>query len=408
VAAAHALHAGVHAGHLSRRRCTRKQDAALAWTLYNKHSQPASPRPEPHASAHARKRTRRPPTPPAHLVRGHLAHEAIWSARASAGRGGGWRCSSWGSWRSPGLQVGRPPACGAVGRAVPAAPSLTAAGRRWRARERGAAAGLAGGVVPAGEPPAGLAAGLARGAVGPGGGGRGARAAAPAAHEPALRRTAQPSLTATPPACRAAAPRQQQRRRGRQAAMVGGRPAARAGALCGKGDLAHQQPCLPSAAPARRCRIETLSWTPRAFLFHAFLSEAECDHLIGLATPQGRGRRGPRAAGGGRPGVSLPPPPIPCLPFPPSSATGGLHGPPPWAAAAGSSQVQQQQRQRRRPTPPCRGPEAPRWYKLAQPSRLHLSTPCPRPPPHPLPTPSCCSSRAPWWWARGALRRWTR
>ncbi|CAD7698175.1 unnamed protein product [Ostreobium quekettii] len=32
--------------------------------------------------------------------------------------------------------------------------------------------------------------------------------------------------------------------------------------------------------------IETLSWRPRAFLYHSFLSDAECDHLIKLGAPQ--------------------------------------------------------------------------------------------------------------------------
>lgn len=32
--------------------------------------------------------------------------------------------------------------------------------------------------------------------------------------------------------------------------------------------------------------IETISWVPRAFIYHGFLSHAECDHLIGLALPK--------------------------------------------------------------------------------------------------------------------------
>ena len=32
-----------------------------------------------------------------------------------------------------------------------------------------------------------------------------------------------------------------------------------------------------------RGRVEQLSWKPRAFLFHNFLSDEECDHLINLA-----------------------------------------------------------------------------------------------------------------------------
>jgi hypothetical protein len=31
--------------------------------------------------------------------------------------------------------------------------------------------------------------------------------------------------------------------------------------------------------------IETMSWKPRAFVYHGFLSEQECDHIIALATP---------------------------------------------------------------------------------------------------------------------------
>jgi prolyl 4-hydroxylase len=32
------------------------------------------------------------------------------------------------------------------------------------------------------------------------------------------------------------------------------------------------------------CRIETISWKPRAFIFHGFLSEEECDHLVELGS----------------------------------------------------------------------------------------------------------------------------
>ena len=31
--------------------------------------------------------------------------------------------------------------------------------------------------------------------------------------------------------------------------------------------------------------IEALSWRPRAFLYHNFLSLEECDHIIAVATP---------------------------------------------------------------------------------------------------------------------------
>ncbi len=32
------------------------------------------------------------------------------------------------------------------------------------------------------------------------------------------------------------------------------------------------------------CRIETISWSPRAFVYHHFLSDAECDHLIDIGS----------------------------------------------------------------------------------------------------------------------------
>jgi prolyl 4-hydroxylase len=39
-------------------------------------------------------------------------------------------------------------------------------------------------------------------------------------------------------------------------------------------------------AAARKRGVEVLSWSPRIFLFRGFLSEAECDNLIKLATPR--------------------------------------------------------------------------------------------------------------------------
>lgn len=33
-------------------------------------------------------------------------------------------------------------------------------------------------------------------------------------------------------------------------------------------------------------KIEQVSWTPRAYVLHEFLSDEECDHIIGLAKPQ--------------------------------------------------------------------------------------------------------------------------
>ena len=43
--------------------------------------------------------------------------------------------------------------------------------------------------------------------------------------------------------------------------------------------------CVPLACiPCRNCahRVETISWAPRAFVHHKFLTHAECDHLIRL------------------------------------------------------------------------------------------------------------------------------
>ena len=31
------------------------------------------------------------------------------------------------------------------------------------------------------------------------------------------------------------------------------------------------------------CRVAPLAWRPRAFLFHNFLSEEECQHIISMA-----------------------------------------------------------------------------------------------------------------------------
>ena len=33
------------------------------------------------------------------------------------------------------------------------------------------------------------------------------------------------------------------------------------------------------------CRIEHLSWRPRAWLYHNFMTEEECDHIMQLAAP---------------------------------------------------------------------------------------------------------------------------
>lgn len=33
------------------------------------------------------------------------------------------------------------------------------------------------------------------------------------------------------------------------------------------------------------CRVELLSWKPRAFIYHDFLSAYECNHIIRTAQP---------------------------------------------------------------------------------------------------------------------------
>ena len=35
-------------------------------------------------------------------------------------------------------------------------------------------------------------------------------------------------------------------------------------------------------------RVEPISWQPRAFVYHHFLSDEECDHIVSLAKPQVR------------------------------------------------------------------------------------------------------------------------
>ena len=32
-------------------------------------------------------------------------------------------------------------------------------------------------------------------------------------------------------------------------------------------------------------RVETISWKPRAYIYHNFMSEEECDHIVELARP---------------------------------------------------------------------------------------------------------------------------
>lgn len=40
------------------------------------------------------------------------------------------------------------------------------------------------------------------------------------------------------------------------------------------------------AEEAKRPWIEQVSWKPRAYLYHNFLSEEEADHIVELATPR--------------------------------------------------------------------------------------------------------------------------
>jgi hypothetical protein len=40
---------------------------------------------------------------------------------------------------------------------------------------------------------------------------------------------------------------------------------------------------LLAASPP--CRIEVVSWKPRAFVYHNFLSDAEAEHIKKLAAP---------------------------------------------------------------------------------------------------------------------------
>jgi len=50
-------------------------------------------------------------------------------------------------------------------------------------------------------------------------------------------------------------------------------------------NLAYVDLGSPRSTPSGPGWIETLSWEPRAFVYHNFLSAAECDHLISLARP---------------------------------------------------------------------------------------------------------------------------
>ncbi|GBF89628.1 hypothetical protein Rsub_02346 [Raphidocelis subcapitata] len=48
----------------------------------------------------------------------------------------------------------------------------------------------------------------------------------------------------------------------------------------------HQLHDRPAADPPSRTWVRTLSWAPRAFAFHGFLSDEECEHIKRLAAPQ--------------------------------------------------------------------------------------------------------------------------
>uniref|UniRef100_A0A6U1L3D7 procollagen-proline 4-dioxygenase n=1 Tax=Tetraselmis chuii TaxID=63592 RepID=A0A6U1L3D7_9CHLO len=53
--------------------------------------------------------------------------------------------------------------------------------------------------------------------------------------------------------------------------------------LCFSALLHPEHATQAAGAPSRW--VETLSWEPRAFVYHGFLSEAECDHVVALAEP---------------------------------------------------------------------------------------------------------------------------
>jgi len=59
-----------------------------------------------------------------------------------------------------------------------------------------------------------------------------------------------------------------------------------------------QQSYVPGNATTKERGLEILSWSPRIFLYRNFLSEAECDNLISLATPR-LARSGVIEEGGG-------------------------------------------------------------------------------------------------------------
>lgn len=46
---------------------------------------------------------------------------------------------------------------------------------------------------------------------------------------------------------------------------------------------AHRAPAVPAAQELWRGRVEQVSWKPRAFVYHNFLTDEECEHLKALA-----------------------------------------------------------------------------------------------------------------------------
>ena len=50
--------------------------------------------------------------------------------------------------------------------------------------------------------------------------------------------------------------------------------------------LLADRPLLLHAHNNEQPWIEVVSWKPRAFVYHGFLTHSECDHIIALATPR--------------------------------------------------------------------------------------------------------------------------
>ena len=64
------------------------------------------------------------------------------------------------------------------------------------------------------------------------------------------------------------------------------------------GGILSEQRRAPSTNSTRKGGMEVLSWSPRIFLYRGFLTEAECDYLVQLATPR-LARSGVVEEGGG-------------------------------------------------------------------------------------------------------------